>query len=400
MNRHIIRLAFLPLLAVSVYGILFRRDWVGEWNWTIDMVNGTATLSGPLLAGVGAVGGIGVHRMRAVTAAYRDTSRLLVRGALETWGVGCAALGIGGAVAVVLTMRSVHGGHPTVWALALGPAVLLAASAVGVGIGYAVPYLITALLLPPLYFCIGALAPATAQIFFRQGPVTGSLAGLDYSPATASATILGTVGLAGCAMTMAIAARARRVAATIVAGGVVLAGLGLSHLDDGYRWEPRTEQASACATEDGFLTCVAPSNRVRLAALSYQVATGARLLSEAGAAVPARFDALIPYQNPTRGHGFLPAISANDPATAIALLLYPEPCPAWFDPTTPPSNTVGLAQALIAAIMARETDPSAPIPPEFKAWYAAAENAGAKSWVAVTYGQLRRCELDQIELPA
>ena len=196
MNGLLLRWALGPLLAAHLYAALYRRDWIGEWNWTVDTAIGSATLGAPVLAACGSPG-------RPPTASFPAAGR--GRAAVPCGRPSSRPRGLAHRLRRVrrATPRrpccsprpALHGGPFTVAALLLAPAVLAVASSLGVLAGYCLPSWATVAVAAPVYFAVGTLVPAWLAGVFRQGPVTGTLAGLAYAETTALATVAAAVSI-------------------------------------------------------------------------------------------------------------------------------------------------------------------------------------------------------------
>ena len=159
-------------------------------------------------------------------------------------------------------------------ALLLGPAVLAVASSVGVLAGFTLPSWATVAVAAPTFFVAGAVVPEWAEGLVRQGPVTGSLAGLAYAETTALATAAGAVSISAlCVVWIAVRRPRLRAAATLGCLVPLAVSAALSATVAGERFEPGHERATVCGTGAGVVVCVAPSNTARLGPLTSAVAT-------------------------------------------------------------------------------------------------------------------------------
>lgn len=397
MNAPMLKVAFFPVLAASLYALLFNQNWVGEWNWTVDAAIGSTTLAAPVVAATGAFVGLSLRRRSSLLVPSARWRLVVIRGVAGVWAIGVLAFVITAAVALTMTGLATHGGPLTGWALLLGPAILLVASSVGTAVGYLVPHRGVAVLVAPLYFAVGALIPVSIQVLLRQGPVTGSLAGLDYAVSTAVAVFVGAVAIAGlCVLSLSSTSRRDVLVGSGCAALLISAGL-ISMENSGERFEASPEQPTTCETQSGLTVCVAPSNSAKLAALTESVSRAALGLRSAGAEVPSQFDALVPYTEADPQRGMLPNVSATDPSHR--LVLYPAPCAEWLDPAQPPPMAVYEAQQLMVDVMAAEEGRGSEIPSRFEAWLKTTSPDERRSWLTRSYAQLKSCDLNSIRLP-
>ncbi len=185
------------LLAIEIAVLLSRGiPWLGEWAWSIDWTNGTAIVTGPVVAGLAAYD---YDRYRGISYAEWSNS--------PRWGwlhpvpvaVGNATVGIGVHAGVLVGVLVANlavgaGGTPSI-AILLPTAVTFSMIAVCACLGVALAELVRTPLSAPLAAALlfGATIAGASQDsslhVFRAGGVTGSLVGLTWSRAGAAVTL-------------------------------------------------------------------------------------------------------------------------------------------------------------------------------------------------------------------
>jgi hypothetical protein len=397
--------------AVAAFVLVNRgAPWRGSWAWTVDYALGTTVLTGPLTAAAATYRAAAERRRVRL---YESTRRgWLVPARAAAWAATCngVAYGLILVVALLFTWSVPHGGSVP-WAVAIvGPLLLCWYAALGAFTGRLVPHLITAPVTAVLAFGVGLMgAVGIGPNVIRHGPVTGSLTGLTWD----RTVLLGQIGvIAGLSVVLTVAAvgsvRSRpRWVAMLGVLGVVSCTLGYASLlrSGDERFVPSDETASACAGARPVV-CVAPSDRIVLKSLAAQVDRAAAALYEVGAAVPGRFDELMPSGNPSPEHGFFPLMaSASDPETSLGeaagALTTPRACPQWSAPM-PPSWHVFAVQNVLRGWLIRRAGntqlDSLGLNRRAEAWLAAS-SPEQDAWVRSTYATLRTCQFDQLELP-
>ncbi|WP_183095784.1 hypothetical protein, partial [Nocardioides stalactiti] len=169
-----------PMVAVCVFALATIDEWRGSWTGTIDIINGSTVLTGPLLASIAAGIQVSAARVRPVSGASPRSSWVPYRSAVEAWFVGMASYLVMVLMAVVCTLTVPHGGPAQWWALAAGVLVLGLGALIGALAAHLAPTPITVLLVGPALFLVGAFAPDPLPAVLRFGP-SGNLTGLQFS---------------------------------------------------------------------------------------------------------------------------------------------------------------------------------------------------------------------------
>lgn len=400
-------LALCCLLEAVVF-LAHGTPWLGEWNWTLDFAVGCSVLTGPVVASLAAWIASSERRRAAINDSTPNGWLVPGRAAIAATAVGLGAFLLGLVCSLVATLSVTHGGPLTAWLLLLVPCLLLFYAAVGAVIGHQLPFLIVVVVIAPATFLLGNLGIlGIGPNVLRQGPTTGSLAGLtwDAEVVTAQAAVL-----VGAALTLLLAQGmiVRRVwrepvLGVAAVGSLLVGGLvSLStHGDESFLVSD--ERATACA-DTRPRVCVAPSNRRALRPVSSALTSAARLLSGTGATIPAEYRQGLPRDRGWEGAGVfaLPAaanVTTVDAFQAAHMITMPESCAAWYG-DHPPAQAAYEAQELIATWIMRAAGEAAPaFTSEADAWLRSTSPQEQSQWIRTTYEHLRTCTLNAIVLP-
>ncbi|MFL6159662.1 MAG: hypothetical protein ACJ72D_26550 [Marmoricola sp.] len=402
--------AALPVvLALEVVTSVSQgTPWVGEWNWTLDYAIGSTVLTGPLVAGV--AGWLAAaERDRADLNDSTPRSWLVpARAAGSAATVGLLGWVVGLVLALLATASVRHGGPVAAAVLLLVPLLLAFYAALGATVGHLVPVRVVVVLVPVAAFVLGSLSLwGLGPNVLRQGPTTGTLAGLtwDVRVVLAQAAVLGgaVVALLAGVASRGLRRRPRVLVPLVTGAALVVGGLASLEAHGSESFVASGERATAC-TSTVPAVCVAPSNRRALDAVGREVARAAEVLRAAGAALPSSYVAEVARAPRQPGAGFFALgpeanrtdFSVFDAAHAVTM---PAPCPAWFA-ERPPPEVAFVARELIAAWVLGRLGKDAPdAVPGAAAWRRATPASQQAAWVVHTFAQLRSCDLGTIRLP-
>lgn len=397
------------LAAVAAFALWTYREWPGQWPWTVDAVNGSTVLTGPLVGGLAAALQLNAHRLAAVARASPRGWLVPLRSAVDAWLVATLVLLGTGLVAAIVTLAGPHGGPVEWWALSVGVLTLAVCALSGSVATWWVPQRVMVLAVPVLVFLVGAYAPHPVPDLLRHGPSTGSLAGLVWAPGVLAGRVLALLALAACLVVAVLPWRERRgrreglarVGAAVAAAAVL--GAALVHLDrvGSYPWTASDEEASHCRGSAPAV-CLSGSSVRHLVSTERALRGPATLLAQAGVALPSRFVEDLPYRPVAPGHGVLRPVrtEATSVRDGAALLTRPAPCPQWSDPAGPPDEEVFEAeQVLVEWMVFRAGGRPEPLDPAMQAWLDQIGSEQTRAWVVRTYAALRSCALDTVAVP-
>lgn len=175
----------LPLfLALEALALLGRDQiWAIEWAWTTSWINGILVLLGPAVAAIAAAQAVSLRRVSADLVQRSTAAREVVAHAGLALGVAawaCAAHMLGLSIGWLLAVLR-HGGLGSLDLPPTGATLLLivAQASIGAAIGWALPRVIT----PVLVALAGYLLPGLQIInpaLFLIGGATGPRIGLAY----------------------------------------------------------------------------------------------------------------------------------------------------------------------------------------------------------------------------
>lgn len=394
------------IAVVAAFALWSYRDWPGQWSWTIDAVNGSTVLTGPLTGAVAAASQLSAFRLAPVTEVAPRGWSAPIRSAVVAWATGAVVLAATAAATAAITLAGPHGGPLEWWSLSVGLLTLGLCAPAGALATFWCPQRVVVLAVPVVLFLLGTFGPAPVHDLLRHGPSTGSLAGLRWSPEVLAGRVLALIAVGACLVVAMLPWRraggrtARIVLALVVGASAVVALVSLDRVGS-YRWTASDETPSRCLGSQPAI-CVSGSS-VRRLAPTYEVIRGpAHLLAEAGVDLPAVFDEELPYRTMDAAHGVLQPVTTNTRSLrdGAALLTRPSPCPQWSDPAGPPAPEVFEAeQVLVEWMVVRGGGRAVAHSPEMRAWLPAIGSAEATGWVLRTYRSLRACTFETITTP-
>ena len=401
--------AVLGLTALAGLAVFNRgAPWRGEWAWSVDAALGSTVLTGPGVAALAAWWAAAARRRASLTDPTPRGWLVPIRLAVGAWAVAATVFVLTLATTLLLTATTAHGGPLPWWITPMGLLLLAAYSSLGAALGHLWPTFASAPAAAIGTFGLGlAGALGVGPSVLRQGPATGTLAGVTWDPTVAAGQAAVLLAVAILAAAATVASRGRRpLPVRLVLGlsalGVVAGALVLqTHGDE--RFELSGEAASTCGGRAPEV-CVAPSNTRALASLSSRMGALATELTSVGLPVPDAYSQLLPSAPPPAGHGMfsLPG-EANSPVTpwadAADALTRPAACPAWFAAPSPPPEAFEARYALQVWILDRAGRPApSAFSPSERRWRAA-PLADQLHWVRPTFDALRTCDLDRLRPP-
>ncbi|KRB78182.1 hypothetical protein ASE01_08500 [Nocardioides sp. Root190] len=400
------------LAVVAAFALWTYREWPGQWSWTVDAVNGSTVLTGPLVGGLAAAFQLNAHRVAAVAQVSPRGWLVPVRSATDAWLVGSVVLLGTGLVAAIVTLAGPHGGPLEWWALSAGISTLAVCALAGALATWWAPQRVVVLAVPVLVFLVGAYAPHPVADLLRHGPSTGSLAGLVWEPGVLVGRVLALVALSGCLVVAMLPwregrdrrrGRGRRLRlAAAIAAAIALAG-ALVNLDrvGSYPWTMSDESPSRCRGTAPAV-CLSGSSVRHLERTEQALRAPATALADAGVRLPPRFDEELPYRPRSPGRGLLQPLTIDRPSVrdGASLLTRPEACPQWSDPAGPPADVVFEAeQVLVEWMVFRAGGRPEAFDPPMQAWLDQIGSEDTRAWVVRTYAALRSCAFDTITVP-
>lgn len=385
----------LSVLALWVGG----AHWLGEWQWTIDNINGVTVLLGPYAAAAAAWM---VWQTETNSVLYASASRgwmVPIRAGIRVWLSAAVAWALAGASGIIGTGSVVHGGPFPWWALMAGPVVLVTCIAIGVAAAHQWPSRIVAILVAPALFVVGGLgANGVIPDLLRQGPGTASLAGLQWDAVNFLFEMLALLLIATVGVLVASRRRdaisVRDIALPVSAAVAFVIVSVLSHVVSPQRFVASSEQPTLCSATVPVV-CVAASNARALASLSRVFSEFTPAVYKLGFAMPASFREVLPNHAGGAAWGDLNlGAQANDPNASaqevVTALVTPGDCLAYYDPVGAPSSVVYQAQNMLAEMVTRVS--AGNLSDLAHPWLIA--------WARATYLDLRQCRLNAIKLPA
>lgn len=394
------------MAAVTAFALWSYRDWPGQWAWTIDAVNGSTVLTGPLTGAAAAAFQLGANRLVGVADASPRGWLVPLRSAWAAWVIGAVVLASTGVVASCVTILGPHGGPAEGWAVLVGFATLALCALAGSLAAYWVPQLVVVLATPVVLFLLGSFGPGPIPDLFRHGPSTGSLAGLKWVPEVFVGRVLGLVAACACLVVAMLPwrrqqGRVLRVAVAVTAAGALAAALVALDLAGSYRWTASGERPTECRGSAPAV-CLSGSSVRHLVATEAALRRPAELLADAGVDLPAAFDEELPYQEGDPAHGVLQPMTVDRPdfRAGAVLLTRPAPCPQWTDPSGPPADVVFEAESILVEwLVSRSGGRPRAHSPAMRRWLVQIDSDTTIAWVVATYRSLRQCNFDEITTP-
>jgi hypothetical protein len=394
----------LPLAVLNVYVLrMSGAPWRGQWMWTIDTVTGSTVLTAPLAAAFAAWIALGQARVRELTGSTLRGPRVPLRAATQAWCWCAGAYLLAACGAALVTAISTPGGPAPYWALAIGLVVLAVGALVGVLAIQVWPHPMATVLVGPALFVVGTFGPHPYATLLRQGPTTGSLAGIEYDSVFWTAQVLMLLGVCF-ALASAVLAWTRRswlVGSAVAVISVLVLGTALQATDH-RRLHASDERATAC-TGTSPVICLAPSDRRALRATAAAMEVELDELRSVGAVLPRRYEELLPGQVPPVTAGMIsPVEGSKDLRRQIGLqnVATPAACPAWTDPSGPPPDGAFDGRDLIVDwLLVRTGGSGRASSREAALWLSHATDEDVVRWVRTTFDQLRTCDLDRMALP-
>lgn len=408
------RAALLELLALLGAGLLptLSRgvDWLGSWKAALDAGLFSATLVGPLAAGLACA-----TYVRMATSGVEPLLQSgprpwwpWVRPALAVWGLAATAMLI---VALAATTAAALAGaspfYDTCWVVVPALCVLAAQVSVGVVLGGLGQRVWLAPVSAAVTFALGVLgAVGVTPEIFRAGGLGVSFAGETFDATTLTLQAGAALGLTAGLLLLSnrrVVARSLAgrlgVAATVVVGAGAYAVLGDGVHD---RYRPLDEPQLVCRGEV-VTVCMARETTRPLDDLVRRMERLAPALLDLGVELPARY--VQPQVAPDGGvsDGSLYLLdrelspTVDDELVALSLAT-PASCPAYRADIPPPEASFTtrrlLARWLLVQAGLLEPDPD----DADRAWLESGP-ADQRAWVVTTYDQLRSCDLDALRMP-
>lgn len=409
MNRRSGAVFLLPMLGVLVFVVLSFRDrtW-GQWLWAVDLMTGVTVLTGPVLAACAAH----LQWTQAQLDDLVDTTPragwVPLRCAFQAWRVGLVGYGVSGVVIVVLTWLRPHGGPFPLWVAAIGLPVLGVCALFGALAVRLLPHRLTVLGVAPSVFLAGAFGPSPYADLLRQGPSTGSLAGLAFDPTVWVLQFAGLMAVVGVLVggTIIAARRSRGCSRLPLAAAVVALSLGAlvacgTALDDPERRRlvVSAERPTVCRGSAPTI-CVAPSSVYALMATDHSIRRALRRLDLIGVKVPDRYEEEIPSYRPPQTVGRLVVdFDAGSLRAGARNAVTPAACPQWTDPRAAPEKALMARELIGLWVRASEGEKVSSWTQKGDAWLARPSAPAAEAWVRTTYAQLMSCEFAKIRMP-
>ncbi|WP_182378291.1 hypothetical protein [Nocardioides sp. WS12] len=408
MNRYTGGIFVAPLLGTALFVLVsFDAQWRGEWNWTVDTVTGSTVLTAPLAGSVGAYIAATQRRLDPLIAPSVRGWLVPVLSGFRAWLLALGVYAITCVTALTMTFLANHGGPLSLWALLIGPAVLAFCCMAGAALGWWWPHRLAAVFAAPALFLVGAFGPGPVADLLRQGPVTGSLAGLKYDArvwclqvcALTAATVL-----IACALVPRRRSRktlAKAAGAAVVSGSIFIgACLGLM-TENAERFAASSEKPTSCMGAPQ--ACLAPSNVRFLEDVSQALSTASEVLQGAGVNMPERYEQLLAGYQPPETSGLLTNVDDSpfsDLRRGAILVARPAACAAWTDPSEPPPDEAFQAQELLTEwIVGSGGEETYPWSAESEEWLSRPHRTDRTAWVVRTFSQLRRCQLSEVAMP-
>jgi hypothetical protein len=281
------------MVLICVWVIHARSGWQYEWDWALSNASTPSLLLAPLLTGL-----VAHDRARRVGPTVAPLSAAAPRGeagllslAAASWLWTAAAWAVGLAYAAARVLPNGPEGWPNPWVLVEVPVLLALAAVAGLLVGTVLPNRAAGPVAALGLFALTLLARATpANGLFMAGGSTGTLAGLERTPAVAVAVVVAHLTLAAAAL---LATRAhtrplgRRpwVRSVAAAGFAVVAITGVFAVNRSH--EPYRPVTTAQKCVNGPVTVCGPSNTRPLLA---------RAARDLGTAVTTLEGAELPWQ--------------------------------------------------------------------------------------------------------
>jgi hypothetical protein len=415
---------FPALFATGAFEIFSRgMPWRGEWAWSLEEVVGSTILIAMLVAGATAFD-VARSRGQATRLLLGSTPRgpwAMTRTILANSWWGFAAVMV--LAILVLTMTATTGaqGSIPVWVLLGVAAHLLGSSALGALIGRFLPALIAApvaAVLPWLLYGISISfeLPPLFQWVSPSAVMAGKTRSWDYMVWI----ILGMLGLTAF-IAAAIALRdspVRKfgVAAVAIIGFASLVTSIIRVSDPDFARIVVIGQPVEFVCEGHHPEVCLPATNVRKSAwLAREVQKAADVLESHGVSIPERFTMIVPGQEVASGSGvfsFSPE-DVNSPqgpeGVGAEVLSQPADCPEYYADNAPLGFAFE-AQARIAMWIRLQLGQTSlqelrsgeesrwVYSAEDSEWFATATGSSQVDWVARTYEQLTRCDLQSIKL--
>jgi hypothetical protein len=404
-------LVLLALVAMNSRG----RPWVGEWAWTVDWLNGTTILLGPLTAAVVA---FDVQRWsgptwRALARQTRRPAGLALHAAAGAWVWATVAWLLAMVTALLLSLAAGARGHVPLLPMVMGPLALAAFASLGAGIGFILPRPAAAPVAGVGTFALTYLAAAgVLPGVLRVGGATASLVGLRWDDRVwfVQTVALVTICLVVALLTRRAAGPAsgiRQLSATVAASALLLAAVANLAVSGDQRLVIRAGPVALACAGAAPVVCMARDTSVALKALERAMHEQARVLEAAGVELPARYVQEIPGHPPSPNAGLI-VMSVDqvnsksvDLQSVPGYLTLPTPCAEYFAPT-PPELALQARQVLADWITSSHSGTGQPRPaqdqdPENQ--WLRSDPQVQRTWVRTTFVQLRSCDLGAVRLP-
>lgn len=399
--------AFLvPLLGVLVFAVvtLDNRFW-GQWLWAADLISGLTVLSGPLVAACAAHLGWIQTQLDDLVRTTPRARRVPLRCAFQAWLWGGVGFALSAAAIVLATLLRPHGGPFPLWAAAIGLPVLGVSALFGALAVRVLPSRLTVIAVAPAVFLVGAFGPAPYAELLRQGPSTGSLAGLRFDRSVWLLQFGGLLAVAGVLAAALVVAggRVRAVRGLLLPAGVALGSLGVLVTFGAALGEPgrdrlvvSEERPTVCRGVKPTI-CVAPSSVYGLRATETTLRRALGHLRAVGAEPPDRYEQALPGYLPPPSVGVV-SVEDGDLRAAARSAATPAGCPQWRG-SLPPEKAL-MAQELIGLwIRGREGEQVVSWTAKGDAWLKRVADPGAEAWIRRTYAQLGTCDFQHIRMP-
>ena len=254
------------MVLLCLWVIHARSGWEYEWDWALNNASTPSLLLAPLLAGL-----VAHDRARRAGPTMAPLSAAAPRGetgllslAAASWVWTLAAWSVGLAYAAARVLPNGPEGTPDPWVLVEVPVLLGLAAVAGLCIGTVLPNLAAGPVAAMGFFGIDVLAQASpVNGLFNAGGSTGTLAGLERTPAAAVTVITAHLAFAAAALmatrgyTSPAVARPRM--AAMSAAAVALVAVGGVFAVNRYQ-EPYQPVTTAQVCVSGTVTVCGPSN--------------------------------------------------------------------------------------------------------------------------------------------
>jgi hypothetical protein len=408
----------LPIILVAEFYAIFYRGmpWAGEWDWTVDWINGATILTGPLVAGCAAYDTY-LWRPASAQNVARSTPRGEWQPALICWAnasVGVAVHVSGLITGVVINLWVDTGATVHLQSIPVALLAIIACASIGIILGYAVRNPVAAPIAVIATFGLAYLASSgTVPTYFRVGGVTGSMVGLTWDWSVLVLLGLGLGAMSGIALSairlhnsplrgVRVGTTAFAIAAAIA---LVASILGLGQHGDERLTSQQGPTSFSCAG-DTPRVCLASQTQRQLKWLAARMDSSAQVLTAAGASVPRTFRQFVRPSDlqPADGVLFRESTTMNrSRGTAQEVAYYlttPRDCPELYG-DKPPVDSYFFAQHLLETwILLRHGDISLDdVRGNEQYEWLSRPSAEQSKWVAETYTALASCSFTDLKPP-